>query len=202
MTGRHYRIVRDSTAMPWSFLRLLPFPRGSRLHAVTRSAVLPGGYVPAVVYERCWRPIGHGRTERLGRRPPPQDCAAPAKGAVSATVPPAQWATASGGQPELQVGRGMCGQWGGGRPRKSPNPARPDSDLAGKIAGIFPIPIGPGSGEHSGFSPDSRFGRDFGKSGNPEIVGVGKIAGICASINQDQDRPGPVSGSHFLLLVD
>jgi hypothetical protein len=77
-----------------------------------------------------------------------------------------------------------------GQTPKSPNPAPPRPALAGKIAGIFPIPIGPGSGEHSGFSPDSRFGRDFGKSGNPEIVGVGKIAGICASINQDQDRPG------------
>ena len=35
----------------------------------------------------------------------------------------------------------------------------------GKIAGIFPIPIGPGSGKYSEFCPDSRFGRDFGKSG-------------------------------------
>ena len=87
-----------------------------------------------------WPPIGHGRTERIGRRPPPQDRAAPAKGAASATVPSAQWAT--GGQPEL--GRGMCGQWGGGRPRNPRIPSHPD--LAGKIAGTRIFPIGPGSG--------------------------------------------------------
>ncbi len=67
-----------------------------------------------------------------------------------------------------------------------PAPSRPD--LAGKMAGIskFPDPdnirppnrdpIGPpGSGTCSGFCPGSRFGRDCGKSGNPDLAGIGRI---------------------------
>ena len=172
-------------AMPWSFLRLLPFSRGSRLHAVTRSAVLPGGYVPAVVYERCrpGRRLGMGEPKGSGG------------GHRRRTVRPLQRGPCrprshqhSGplaGSPSKQLGRGMCqcGQWGGGRLRKSPNPAAPSRSRSGRensrdfpspdpdwagiggTLGIFPrFPIWPGS-------------REIGPgSGNPEVAcsGSGK----------------------------
>ena len=52
------------------------------------------------------------------------------------------------------------------------------------MAGIFPIPIGPGSREIG----ESRFGR------------IGEKAGICASINRDQDRDRD-PGFHFLVVL-
>ena len=85
------------------------------------------------------------------------------------------------------------------RPRNPRIPVPPRPDLAGKIAGIFPIPIWPGSGEFPGFQPRCRFGRDPWKSGNPDLAGIGEIAGICAPINRDQDRDLD-SGFHFLVV--
>jgi hypothetical protein len=61
---------------------------------------------------------------------------------------------------------------------KSPNPAPPRPDLAGKIAGIFPIPVGPGSGKYSGFCPDPDLvgipGISAGNRGIPILPGSGK----------------------------
>ena len=42
--------------------------------------------------------------------------------------------------------------------------------------------------------------RDFGKSGSPDLAGIGEIAGICASINRDQDRDRD-PGFHFLVVL-
>ena len=58
--------------------------------------------------------------------------------------------------------------------RKSPNPAPPRPDMAGKIAGIFPIPIGPGSGKYSGFCPDPDSAGISGNRGIPIWPGSGK----------------------------
>jgi hypothetical protein len=56
---------------------------------------------------------------------------------------------------------------------KSPNPAPPRPDLAGKMAGIFPIPIGPGSGKYSGFCPDPDWAGIPGNRGIPIWPGSG-----------------------------
>jgi hypothetical protein len=59
-------------------------------------------------------------------------------------------------------------------PRIPPRPAPPRPDLAGKIAGIFPIPIGPGSGKYSGFCPDPDLAGIPGNRGIPIRPGWGK----------------------------
>ncbi len=46
----------------------------------------------------------------------------------------------------------------------------------------FPDPDWAGIGKILGILPRSRFGRDPGKSGNPDLAGIGEKAGICASI--------------------
>ncbi len=77
-------------------------------------------------------------------------------------------------------------------PGPRPRPGR--RDLARKIAGIFPIPIGPGSGKlGSGFCP-GRFPicRDFGKSGpgNPDFA---RESGFPPRLRRDQDRDSGLS---------
>ncbi len=74
----------------------------------------------------------------------------PATGATWMTKPPdlqgggAGGALAHCGHWQMPSGYGPgAGHW---QTPKSANPAPSSPDLAGKIAGIFPIPIGPGSG--------------------------------------------------------
>ena len=63
---------------------------------------------------------------------------------------------------------------------KSPIPAPPPAIRPGlQIAGIFPIPIGPGSGDYSGIGPDSRFGRGIGIPDFARVpIGIARESGM------------------------
>ena len=86
----------------------------------------------------------------------------------------------------------------------TPDPQIPDSRPVPPRFGRensrdFPDPDWPGIGKILGILPRARFGRDPGKSGNPDLAGIGEIAGIYAPINRDQDRDLG-SGFHFLVV--
>ena len=77
------------------------------------------------------------------------------------------------------------------RPRNPRIPGPPRPDLAGKIAGIFPIPIGPGSGKYSGFCPDPDLVGipGFGKSGIPVWSGSRDSGNRESRFCRDRENP-------------
>jgi hypothetical protein len=86
-------------------------------------------------------------------------------------------------------------------PESPPGPSRPD--LAGRIAGIFPIPIGPGSGENArDFAPiPTRPGfREIGNLNPGDPVWSEDLSGSRDSGNResrfgrDRENPAPMPG--------
>jgi hypothetical protein len=56
---------------------------------------------------------------------------------------------------------------------KSPNPGPAPSRFGRENSRDFPDPDWAGIGKIFGILPRSRFGRDPGKSGNPDLAGIG-----------------------------
>jgi hypothetical protein len=82
---------------------------------------------------------------------------------------------------------------GGRRQTPNPRPARPD--LAGKIAGILPIPIGRHRENIRDFRPDP-IRPGFREIGNPDFAGIGKINpdARASGISGSGRKPGACGG--------